>query len=74
MLTNTATATTDLTPPQCTPPNGMRIAGAPRAYGVAAAAAAAQLMGWAAAPAVAAHSCLDGLVVLLEGLGPLLLL
>jgi hypothetical protein len=79
MHTSTATATTDLTPPQCKSPNGTRTTGTPHVKaGAAAAAAAAQLaagrVAAAAAATAASQGPLDGLPFLLIPFIRLLLL
>lgn len=75
MHTSTATATTDLTPPQRKSPKGTRMTGAPKKAGVAAAAAAQLVAGRvAAAAAAASQGPLDGLPFLLIPFIRLLLL
>lgn len=76
MHTSTATATTDLTPPQRKSPKGTRMTGAPNEKAGVAAAAAAQLVAGrvAAAAAAASQGPLDGLPFLLIPFIRLLLL
>lgn len=75
MHTSTATATTDLTPPQRKSPKGTRMTGAPNEKAGVAAAAAAQLVaGRVAAAAAASQGPLDGLPFLLIPFIRLLLL
>jgi microcystin-dependent protein len=77
MHTSTATATTDLTPPQRKSPKGARMTGAPNEKAGVAAAAAAQLVAGrvaAAAAAAASQGPLNGLPFLVIPFIRLLLL